>query len=125
VTGVVISMAGLTVAVVIVVGVLSLKLSSAKDDLADARVDAANRKAQGVIDAGTIATLTSQVATEKERANALDDLLAKGEADAATTVSPGDALDRILLSWKRARASQPPADSGAGHVPTPPSTTST
>ena len=114
----VVSSAAVTVIVAVIVFIQGSRL-------ADAREQAATAKAQNAIDASTIATLTGQVAAEKERANALDGLLAQAEADSADPGSPGTALDRLLLSWKHARASQPTSGSSSGLLPQTPATAST
>lgn len=90
-----------TVAVAIGMLVLGLRASDAEKRCADALVDAANRKAQTAIDATTIASMRNELASEKARADVLDDELAKASANP----DPAGAMERVLSSWRAAHAS--------------------
>lgn len=91
--------AGVTVTVAIAMLYLGLRLSSAEQSAADARVDSANRRGQGAIDAATIAQLQAQLKLVTTRAEALDDELAKQGAS-------GDVVGahaRVLQRWQAER----------------------
>lgn len=95
--------------VAISIVVLALALRDASVQLADARVNDATKAGAIAIRDAEIATLRNSLDTETHRADALDDDLAKADEHP----DPVGARDRVLASWRAARAGAPVAAGGA------------
>jgi hypothetical protein len=110
--GIVIAMATLTVFVVGVVVTLSFKLSTSRGETGDARVHEEALSGQLAIANAAIETERSRGDSEKRRADALDDLIARHAAEAAGPVD--GAFKRLLADW--AKPSDPASGSSADAV---------
>jgi hypothetical protein len=108
----IVSGAGVTIVIVVALLVLSLKLSTAKDDNRDLAVRNAKLEAQGTIDAASIKKLTEDLAREQGVSNGIEDI--------ATKPVPVDgAFDRLLSEAARVPGAAAGAEGGGsqGAVP--------
>ena len=109
----IIASAGAGLAALIILFVFGLKLVDAKDAASAAAVDAATKAGTIAIRDATVATLTVALATEKERADAID-------AELFKDTDPGDAAgarERVLQAWRDRAAASSTARTGPIPVP--------
>lgn len=114
----VVAIAGTGLAGLIGLALLAMKLAAAMDRERDSAVDAATKAGTIAIRDATIATLTAALATEKERADAID-------AELFKNTDPGDAAgarDRLLQAWRDRTAAGATAGTGPLPVPATPAT---
>lgn len=104
----------LSITALVGVLLLSFKLSDAKDGQRSQEVRATALDGKLAIATATIATKTNEAATEKRRADALDEQLAKAEQD--MEADPRGALGRVLSHWKAVAATRATAIDPAGAV---------
>lgn len=98
--------------------VAAMMIRNAEQRCADARVDASTKAGQLAIATADIATWKNTAAAEKERADALDDVL----DEVATSGDAAGARSRVLSQWTRKHAGTGPhAADGAGPIAVPPS----
>lgn len=105
------SIIGGSIAVVVVAGIiaaLAFALRSAEQRCADARVGEATKAGQLAIGAAEIATWKLIATKERDRANALDDLL----DEVATSGDAAGARSRVLSRWARDVSDVPATTAG-------------
>jgi hypothetical protein len=114
-----VSTAAVAVAAIVGLVMFGVSMRDAWRATADARVAHSDTSAKLAIAQATITTLSDTLATEKRRADALDDALHSALSDP----DPATARERVLARWQidRATAAPGPAASGAaGPVPPQP-----